>query len=81
MRDKSAMSDYMVIATGSSARFISALASKLEDFLREKGQKNISIEGLTISDWVLIDSHDIVIHLFRPDIRTIYNLEKMWGQD
>lgn len=80
LKDRSAMTDQMVIATGTSARFIGALASKLEDFLHAHGRKRISLEGMTACDWVLIDADDIVIHLFRPDIRTLYNLEKMWGE-
>ena len=71
----------MVIATGIADRQITAMATHLEDKLEEAGVKRIQIEGSGGSDWVLIDAGDIVIHLFKPEARTLYALEKMWGQD
>jgi ribosome silencing factor RsfS/YbeB/iojap len=71
----------MVIASGLADRQISAMATHLEDKLEEAGLKRIQIEGLGSSDWVLIDAGDIVIHLFKPESREIYALEKMWGTD
>lgn len=71
----------MIIASGSSQRFIKALAEKTRDFLHENGIKNVHLEGLTACDWVLIDSPNLIVHLFRQEIREIYNLEKMWDPE
>jgi len=71
----------MVIATGLADRQISAMATHLEDKLAEVGLKRVQIEGAGGSDWVLIDAGDIVVHLFKPDARSLYDLEKMWGAD
>ena len=73
--------DRMVIATGIADRQITAMATHLEDKLHEAGVKRVQIEGSGGSDWVLIDAGDIVIHLFKPEARTLYALEKMWGED
>jgi ribosome-associated protein len=70
-----------VIATGIADRQITAMATHLEDKLHEAGIKRVQIEGAGGSDWVLIDAGDIVIHLFKPESRTLYALEKMWGED
>lgn len=77
--DQSGIADYMVIASGTSSRHVNALATKLKDRLAARGVKNLSVEGLTQSDWVAIDAGDVVIHLFRPEVRSFYNMEKMWG--
>jgi ribosome silencing factor RsfS/YbeB/iojap/nicotinate (nicotinamide) nucleotide adenylyltransferase len=74
---KTTIADYMVIASGRSARQIMALTEHLEEVLTRRIR--ISIEGKTQGDWVLIDAGDIIVHLFRPEIRVYYNLEKMWG--
>ncbi|PCI99065.1 MAG: ribosome silencing factor [Alphaproteobacteria bacterium] len=74
----SALADYMFIATGTSSRHVSALARKLKDSLQLKGVKGISIEGLSQSDWVVMDAGDVIVHLFRPEVREFYNIEKMW---
>jgi len=71
----------MIIGTGTSQRFIKALAEKTRDFLNENGIKNVRLEGLTSCDWVLIDSPNLIVHLFRQEIREIYNLEKMWDPE
>ncbi len=78
---RAAFADRMVIATGLADRQISAMATHLEKKLREAGIKRVQIEGLGGSDWVLIDAGDIVIHLFKPDARILYGLERMWGSE
>jgi ribosome-associated protein len=76
---KSSIADYMVIATGRSQRQVAALAEHLRAALDETGLKRLSIEGQKQADWVLIDAGDVIVHLFRPEVRSFYNLEKMWG--
>jgi ribosome-associated protein len=71
----------MVIASGRSGRQVGAMADHLALKLREAGVKNLGIEGLPQGDWVVIDGLDVIIHLFRPEVRRFYNLEKMWGVD
>jgi len=78
---RASFADRMVIATGLADRQISAMATHLEDKLAEIGIKRVQIEGGGGSDWVLIDAGDIVVHLFKPEARTLYGLEKMWGAD
>ncbi|HEY4136609.1 MAG TPA: ribosome silencing factor [Alphaproteobacteria bacterium] len=80
MAGKSAVADYMVIATGRSQRQLGALAENLRAKLKSTGKRVPHAEGLTQGDWVLLDAGDVVVHLFRPEIRTAYNLEKMWSQ-
>ena len=77
---KSSMADYMVIATGRNARQIAAMADHLATKLKAEGLRAV-VEGLRTCEWVLIDSGDIIVHLFRPEVRGFYNLEKMWGMD
>lgn len=76
---KSSMADYMIVASGRSSRQVGALAEQLIDKLKSNGYRSPSIEGRGQGDWVLVDAGDVVVHLFRPEIRTLYNLEKMWG--
>jgi ribosome silencing factor RsfS/YbeB/iojap len=78
---RAAFADRMVIATGLADRQISAMATHLEQKLHEAGLRRVQIEGGNGSDWVLIDAGDIVIHLFKPDARAMYALERMWGAD
>ncbi len=78
LQSQSAIADYMIVATGTSSRHVAALAAKLKDRLEEKGVKGIKIEGLAQSDWVAMDTGDIIIHLFRSEVREFYNIEKMW---
>jgi len=78
---KAAFCDRMVIATGLADRQISAMAEHLQEKLKQSGLKYVPIEGAGGSDWVLIDAGDIVVHLFKPDARETYALEKMWGSD
>jgi nicotinate-nucleotide adenylyltransferase len=75
---KTTIADQMVIATGRSARQVLALAEHLEEALSRR--MRIAVEGKTQGDWVLIDASDVIVHLFRPEIRAYYNLEKMWGE-
>ena len=69
----------MVIATGTSTRQVAAMAEHLRERIKAGGRSSPSIEGMTQCDWVLIDAGDVVVHLFRPEVRRFYNLEKMWG--
>lgn len=78
LRGQSAIADYMVIASGTSTRHISALAEKLAERLKALGVSDVRAEGLQTSDWVILDAGDVIVHLFRPEVRTYYNLEKMW---
>ncbi len=75
---KSTIADYMLIATGTSSRQISAMADYLVQDLKGEGYENIIIDGQAQGDWVLIDVGDIIVHLFRPEVREFYNLEQMW---
>jgi ribosome silencing factor RsfS/YbeB/iojap len=78
---RAAFTDRMVIATGLADRQITAMAQRLEEKLHQAGIKRVQVEGAGGSDWVLIDAGDIVIHLFKPEARTLYALEKMWGAE
>jgi len=78
LQSQSAIADYMIVATGTSSRHVSALASKLKDKLESNSIKGIKIEGLSQSDWVALDTGDIIVHLFREEVREFYNIEKMW---
>ena len=74
-----ALADAMVVASGRSARHVSAIAERLMDDLRKQGIRNYSVEGLDNADWVLVDLGDVIVHIFRPEIRALYNLEKLWS--
>lgn len=76
---KSSIADHMVIASGRSTRQVAAMAGKLAERLKAGGHGSPRIEGLPAADWVLIDAGDVVVHLFRPEVRSFYNLERMWG--
>jgi ribosome-associated protein len=78
---KSALADSMVVASGRSPRHVAAIAERLLEDLKKAGGKNLRVEGLPHADWVLIDSGDVIVHVFRPEVRTFYNLEKMWLAD
>lgn len=79
LKEQSGLADYMIIASGTSSRHVSSMATKLKDRLSARGIKGIAIEGLSQSDWVAIDAGDIIVHLFRPEVRDFYNIEKMWN--
>lgn len=76
---KSALGDYMVVVSGRSNRHVTAIAEHLVDDLKAGGLGGPRIEGLETGDWVLIDAGDIIVHIFRPEIREFYSLEKMWA--
>lgn len=78
---KSSIGDYMVVASGRSDRHVGAIAEQLRQKLKESGCPTVRVEGLEACDWVLIDSGDIIVHVFRPEVREFYNLEKMWSVD
>jgi ribosome-associated protein len=81
LRGKSTIADYMVIATGRNSRQLAAMASHLDDKLTKAGVRRVSVEGADQGDWVLLDGGDVVVHLFRPEVRSFYALEKMWGAE
>ena len=76
---KSSIADHMVIASGRSTRHVSAIADKLAQRIKQETGRPVRVEGLPNADWVLIDAGDVIVHLFRPEVRTFYNLERMWG--
>ncbi|MGU3401211.1 ribosome silencing factor [Brucellaceae bacterium D45D] len=81
IRGKSSIGDYMIVASGRSHRHVAAVADHLLQALRDAGCKDMRVEGLESGDWVLIDTGDIVVHVFRPEIREFYNIEKIWLDD
>ena len=76
---KTSIADYMVIASGRSSRQVGALADQITSKLKDNGHGRVPVEGKSQGDWVLLDVGDVIVHLFRPEVRTYYNLEKMWG--
>ena len=76
---KSAIADHMVIASGRSTRQVASMATKLAQKIKQDYQRIVRIEGLPTADWVLIDADDVIVHLFRPEVRSFYNLERMWA--
>ena len=76
---KSSIADHMVIASGRSTRQVASMAQKLTERIKQELGRNVRIEGLPVADWVLIDADDVIVHLFRPEVRTFYNLERMWS--
>lgn len=76
---KSSIADYMVIASGRSTRQVASMAAKLAEKVKRETGRSARIEGLPTADWVLIDAGDVIVHLFRPEVRTFYNLERMWS--
>ena len=81
LRGKSSITDYMIVTTGRVNRHVGAIAENVAKGLKESGAPAPHIEGLTNCDWVLIDSGDVIVHVFRPEVREFYNLEKMWDPD
>ena len=79
LEGKSSIADHMIIASGRSTRQVAAIATHLAERLKKEGHGAPRIEGLPAADWVLIDAGDVVVHLFRPEVRSFYNLERMWG--
>ncbi|MGZ9033482.1 MAG: ribosome silencing factor [Rhodospirillales bacterium] len=76
---KTSIADYMVIACGTSQRHVGSMTNNLRERLKALGLGTVSVEGETHCDWVLIDAGDVVVHLFRPEVRTFYSLERLWG--
>jgi ribosome-associated protein len=79
LEGKTAIADHMVIASGRSTRQVAAMAQKLAERVKHGGFGHVRIEGLPAADWVLIDCGDVVVHLFRPEVRSFYDLERMWA--
>ncbi len=75
---KSSIADFMVIASGRSSRQVASMAQKLTERIKQELGRNVRLEGLPVADWVLIDA-DVIVHLFRPEVRSFYNLERMWA--
>ncbi|AJP73342.1 ribosome silencing factor [Sphingomonas hengshuiensis] len=76
---KSSIADYMVVASGRSTRQVASMAMKLAEKIKAECGRSPRIEGLPTADWVLIDAGDVIVHLFRPEVRSFYNLERMWS--
>ena len=81
LHGKSAMADYMVVASGTSSRQVAAMAEHIEFKLKQNKVAVLGLEGLRQADWVLIDANDVIVHLFRPEVREFYGLERMWADD
>lgn len=81
LNGKSTMADYMVVASGVSSRQITAMAQHLEFKLKQKKVDVLGMEGLRQADWILIDANDVIVHIFRPEVREFYGLERMWAND
>jgi ribosome-associated protein len=79
IRGKSSFADMLVVASGRSARHVGALADHVLRKLKDAGVKDVRVEGLPQADWVLVDAGDVVVHLFRPEVRSFYNIEKIWS--
>tara|TARA_B100001146_G_scaffold179650_1_gene161582 strand:+ start:61 stop:411 length:351 start_codon:yes stop_codon:yes gene_type:complete len=80
LKNKSSMADYMIIASGTSSRHIQALSEQVLEKLKDNGIKNSRIEGKESSDWKLVDGIDLIIHIFNPEKRKFYELEKIWSE-
>jgi ribosome-associated protein len=79
LRDKSSLCDAMVVTSGRSNRHVGSVADRVVDDLNKAGCKGLRVEGMPHCDWVLIDAGDVIVHVFRPEVRAFYNLEKMWS--
>ena len=80
LKDKTSIADFMIVASGSSSRHIQALSEILIEELKKKGINNCKLEGRKSNEWKLIDAVDIIVHIFHPEKRKFYNLEKMWSE-
>jgi ribosome-associated protein len=81
LKGKSTIADVMIVTEGRANRHVAAIADRVVRGLKEQGHKGLRIEGLNTADWVLIDAGDVILHIFRPEVRAFYNLEKMWSAD
>jgi ribosome-associated protein len=79
LRDQCSFADFMIVASGRAPRHVMALADYVTDYLKQHGTPALSVEGKETGDWVLIDAGDIIVHVFRPEVRQFYNIEKMWS--
>lgn len=79
IRGKSSFADMLIVASGRSGRHVGALADHVMHKLKEAGIKDVRVEGMPQADWVLVDAGDLVVHLFRPEVRSFYNIEKIWA--
>ncbi len=79
IRGKSSFADMLIVASGRSARHVGALADHIMRKLKDAGVKEVRVEGMPQADWVLVDAGDVVVHLFRPEVRAFYNIEKIWA--
>jgi ribosome-associated protein len=80
LRNESALADYMVVTSGRSNRHVGSVADRVLEDLRDAGLTGVRVEGTPHCDWVLIDAGDVIVHVFRPEVRAFYNLEKMWSR-
>ena len=81
LRGRTSIADYMIVATGRSTTHVAAIADRVLRMCKEAGFATPRVEGIPHCDWVLVDASDVIVHIFRPDVRQFYNLEKMWGGD
>ncbi len=79
-KGQSSIADYMVIASGTSSRQVVSLSEKLKEILHKVGIEEVRIEGAEYGDWVVVDALDVIVHLFRPEVREFYSIEKMWAE-
>jgi ribosome-associated protein len=80
LKGKTSLADFMVVASGSSNRHVASIADHLTEALEKAGNTRVRVEGLPHCDWVLIDAGDVIVHVFRPEVREFYNIEKMWSR-
>lgn len=76
---QTALADYIIVASGTSSRQVIRMAEKLAERVHARGQSGIRTEGMAQGDWVIVDAGDIIVHIFRPEVREFYNIEKMWS--
>ena len=81
LKGKTTLADRMIIATGRSSTHVGAIAERVLKAVRDAGLPSPKVEGMPLCDWVLLDLKDAIVHIFRPDVRQFYNLEKMWSAD
>jgi ribosome-associated protein len=81
LEGKSSIADYMIVASGRSKRHVGAIADQVLQTLKKATEYGVKVEGMPNCDWVLIDGGDVIVHIFRPEVREFYNLEKMWSAD
>ena len=80
LKGKTSLADFMVVASGSSNRHVASIADHLTEALEKAGVPRVRVEGMPHCDWVLIDAGDVIVHVFRPEVREFYNIEKMWSR-